>query len=116
MDQSAAAVADYGFDGVKLDVRPRWRARMHARTHADKSVAVLRCAWGRKLNVTGRKEPCGHGCGLVAPPLMSWADMLCCVARVELLRQGCGQFRNLTWWAELLNKTGRPIMIENCHW
>ena len=46
MDQSAAAVADYGFDGVKLDVRPRLRARKHARTHADNSVAVLRCAWG----------------------------------------------------------------------
>merc|ERR1719333_1637757 len=29
---------------------------------------------------------------------------------------GCGQFLNLTWWAELLNATGRPIMIENCHW
>eukprot|EP01064_Diplonema_japonicum_P019403 TRINITY_DN28110_c0_g1_i1.p1 TRINITY_DN28110_c0_g1~~TRINITY_DN28110_c0_g1_i1.p1 ORF type:complete len:430 (+),score=32.88 TRINITY_DN28110_c0_g1_i1:54-1343(+) len=29
---------------------------------------------------------------------------------------GCGQFRNLTWWAKLLNETGRPIMIENCHW
>mmetsp|Transcript_11142 Transcript_11142/g.16365 ORF Transcript_11142/g.16365 Transcript_11142/m.16365 type:complete len:454 (-) Transcript_11142:228-1589(-) len=29
---------------------------------------------------------------------------------------GCGQFRNLTWWAELLNATGRHIMIENCHW
>ncbi|KAJ9455270.1 Alpha-galactosidase 3 [Diplonema papillatum] len=28
----------------------------------------------------------------------------------------CGQFKNLTWWAELLNATGRPIMIENCHW
>ena len=26
---------------------------------------------------------------------------------------GCGQFRNLTWWAELLNKTGRHILIEN---
>eukprot|EP01061_Rhynchopus_euleeides_P036021 TRINITY_DN606_c0_g1_i1.p2 TRINITY_DN606_c0_g1~~TRINITY_DN606_c0_g1_i1.p2 ORF type:complete len:417 (+),score=173.06 TRINITY_DN606_c0_g1_i1:56-1306(+) len=29
---------------------------------------------------------------------------------------GCGQFRNLTWWAQLLNETGRPMMIENCHW
>jgi len=48
MKGSAAAVAEYGFDGVKLD--------------------------------------------------------------------NCGQFKNLTWWAELLNATGRPIMIENCHW
>lgn len=48
MEQSAKAVADYGFDGVKLD--------------------------------------------------------------------GCGQFRNLTWWANLLNATGRQILIENCHW
>eukprot|EP00756_Hemistasia_phaeocysticola_P016784 Hpha_TRINITY_DN15497_c2_g9::TRINITY_DN15497_c2_g9_i1::g.176301::m.176301/K07407/E3.2.1.22B, galA, rafA; alpha-galactosidase len=48
MEKSAAAVAWYGFDGVKLD--------------------------------------------------------------------GCGQFLNLTWWAELLNATGRPIEIENCHW
>lgn len=29
---------------------------------------------------------------------------------------GCGQFRNLTWWAALLNATGRHILIENCHW
>merc|ERR1719162_2167316 len=29
---------------------------------------------------------------------------------------GCGEFMNLTWWAELLNATGRPVMIENCHW
>eukprot|EP01059_Diplonema_ambulator_P031668 TRINITY_DN588_c0_g2_i3.p1 TRINITY_DN588_c0_g2~~TRINITY_DN588_c0_g2_i3.p1 ORF type:complete len:415 (+),score=162.67 TRINITY_DN588_c0_g2_i3:48-1292(+) len=48
MQQSAKAVADFGFDGVKLD--------------------------------------------------------------------GCGEFRNLTWWGDLLNATGRPIMIENCHW
>jgi len=48
MERSARAVAEYGFDGVKLD--------------------------------------------------------------------GCGQFRNLTWWAELLNATGRKILIENCHW
>jgi len=48
MEKSAQAVADYGFDGLKLD--------------------------------------------------------------------GCGEFRNLTWWAELLNATGREIMIENCHW
>ena len=48
MEQSAAAVAGYGFDGVKLD--------------------------------------------------------------------GCSEFRNLTWWASLLNATGRPILIENCHW
>jgi len=27
----------------------------------------------------------------------------------------CSQFNNLTWWAELLNKTGRKILIENCH-
>ena len=48
MEQSAAAVASLGFDGVKLD--------------------------------------------------------------------GCSQFRNLTWWASLLNATGREILIENCHW
>lgn len=29
---------------------------------------------------------------------------------------GCGQFRNLTWWYQLMNATGRPILIENCHW
>ncbi|KAJ9460399.1 Alpha-galactosidase [Diplonema papillatum] len=28
----------------------------------------------------------------------------------------CGEFTNLTWWAGLLNATGRPVMIENCHW
>ncbi|EDQ91557.1 uncharacterized protein MONBRDRAFT_31543 [Monosiga brevicollis MX1] len=29
---------------------------------------------------------------------------------------GCGEFMNLTYWADLLNATGRPILIENCHW
>jgi alpha-galactosidase len=29
---------------------------------------------------------------------------------------GCGQFRNLTQWYALLNATGRPILVENCHW
>jgi hypothetical protein len=29
---------------------------------------------------------------------------------------GCGAFRNLSVWAELLNKTGRPVLIEDCHW
>jgi len=27
----------------------------------------------------------------------------------------CSQFNNLTWWASLLNATGRHILIENCH-
>ena len=27
----------------------------------------------------------------------------------------CGQFNNLTWWGQLLNETGRSVMIENCH-
>lgn len=26
----------------------------------------------------------------------------------------CGQFRNLSRWADLLNATGKPILIENC--
>eukprot|EP01060_Flectonema_neradi_P036085 TRINITY_DN6848_c0_g1_i1.p1 TRINITY_DN6848_c0_g1~~TRINITY_DN6848_c0_g1_i1.p1 ORF type:complete len:433 (+),score=74.42 TRINITY_DN6848_c0_g1_i1:57-1301(+) len=28
---------------------------------------------------------------------------------------GCGQFSNITWFADLFNKTGRPVMIETCH-
>jgi alpha-galactosidase len=28
----------------------------------------------------------------------------------------CGQFENLTVWADLINASGRPMMIENCHW
>jgi alpha-galactosidase len=28
---------------------------------------------------------------------------------------GCGEFRNLTWWYKLLNASGRPFVIENCH-
>lgn len=27
---------------------------------------------------------------------------------------GCGEFLDLTWWADLLNATGRPILIEKC--
>mmetsp|Transcript_78475 Transcript_78475/g.123763 ORF Transcript_78475/g.123763 Transcript_78475/m.123763 type:complete len:435 (-) Transcript_78475:248-1552(-) len=29
---------------------------------------------------------------------------------------GCGRQKDLDKWADLFNKTGRPIMIENCHW
>uniref|UniRef100_A0A7S1CQ71 Alpha-galactosidase n=1 Tax=Bicosoecida sp. CB-2014 TaxID=1486930 RepID=A0A7S1CQ71_9STRA len=29
---------------------------------------------------------------------------------------GCGAFRNLTWWAELINATGKAMLQENCHW
>ena len=27
----------------------------------------------------------------------------------------CSMFHNLTRWAELMNETGRPVLIENCH-
>ena len=27
----------------------------------------------------------------------------------------CSQFNNLSWWADLINQTGRDIEIENCH-
>jgi len=27
----------------------------------------------------------------------------------------CSMFHNLTRWAELINATGRPVLIENCH-
>ena len=29
---------------------------------------------------------------------------------------GCGEFRNLTYFAELMNATGRQILVEDCHW
>jgi len=29
---------------------------------------------------------------------------------------GCGPYTNLSWWYELLNASGRPFMVENCHW
>ena len=29
---------------------------------------------------------------------------------------GCGEFKNLTVFAELMNKTGKPILVEDCHW
>jgi alpha-galactosidase len=29
---------------------------------------------------------------------------------------GCGTQRDLDKWSQLLNATGRPVMIENCHW
>lgn len=29
---------------------------------------------------------------------------------------GCGQFKNLTWWYDLINATSQSILIENCHW
>lgn len=29
---------------------------------------------------------------------------------------GCGKQRDLQLWADLFNATGRPVLIENCHW
>lgn len=29
---------------------------------------------------------------------------------------GCGPHRNLTRWAEAINASGHPILIEDCHW
>lgn len=29
---------------------------------------------------------------------------------------GCGRERNLDLWSRLINKTGRTVTIENCHW
>jgi hypothetical protein len=34
----------------------------------------------------------------------------------EVKLDGCGEFLNLTYWAQLLNESGRPVLIENCHW
>jgi alpha-galactosidase len=28
----------------------------------------------------------------------------------------CGEFLNMTVFAELMNATGRPILVEECHW
>ena len=28
----------------------------------------------------------------------------------------CGQLNNMTRWANLLNASARPVMLENCHW
>lgn len=27
----------------------------------------------------------------------------------------CGDFNNLTWWAELIDAAGKPVLTENCH-
>ena len=29
---------------------------------------------------------------------------------------GCGEFMNLTFFAQLMNKTGKPLLVEDCHW
>eukprot|EP01047_Picozoa_sp_COSAG01_P027959 COSAG01_NODE_1863_length_9037_cov_37.811591_11_plen_333_part_00 len=29
---------------------------------------------------------------------------------------GCGPADNLTRWAELINRTGQPVLVEDCHW
>ena len=29
---------------------------------------------------------------------------------------GCGEFKNLSYFAELMNASGRPILVEDCHW
>jgi len=34
----------------------------------------------------------------------------------EVKLDGCGIFRDLDLWSQLYNKSGRPMVIENCHW
>jgi hypothetical protein len=43
-----------------------------------------------------------------------WICFSCRHAGIKL--DGCGEFLNLTVFANLMNKTGKPILIENCHW
>jgi hypothetical protein len=41
---------------------------------------------------------------------------ICFVVPTGIKLDGCGEFLNLTVFANLMNKTGKPILIENCHW
>ena len=36
--------------------------------------------------------------------------------RRQVKFDGCGPANNLTRWAELINASGQPFTIENCHW
>lgn len=48
---------------------------------------------------------------------MSAPHLVECYANplIFLRFDSCSQFHNLSRWAELINQTGRPVLIENCH-
>ena len=60
---------------------------------------------------------CCHRCRW--PPIYIDGARVCtmCTAMSQGIKlDGCGEFLNLTVFAELMNKTGKPILVENCHW
>ena len=40
---------------------------------------------------------------------------LCLLCHVRVKIDNCGASHNVTLWAELFNKSGKPIRIESCH-
>eukprot|EP01065_Artemidia_motanka_P016279 TRINITY_DN1_c0_g1_i5.p2 TRINITY_DN1_c0_g1~~TRINITY_DN1_c0_g1_i5.p2 ORF type:complete len:436 (+),score=164.51 TRINITY_DN1_c0_g1_i5:64-1371(+) len=74
----------------------------------------LKCGW--YMNNCGCSEHQFKSASDIATHMKGSVKALVGYGYDGLKLDGCGEFLNLTWWAELINETGRPILIENCHW
>eukprot|EP00041_Stephanoeca_diplocostata_P015730 m.301214 g.301214 ORF g.301214 m.301214 type:complete len:548 (+) comp20137_c0_seq3:73-1716(+) len=73
----------------------------------------IRVGWYMNNCICGEHQFSGD---MIAAVMESSAKAVAEYGYDGLKLDGCSQFRNLTWWASLLNATGRHILIENCHW
>lgn len=96
--------------GVPIINQERFPDMIAMTTHAHK--LGLTAGW------YGNNCICAENNTKPAPEFMYRADVAALTEfgfdAVKL--DGCGSQYDLDLWSRLLNATGRPIMIENCHW
>lgn len=61
-------------------------------------------------NLQARTAILGGGQDL-APPLKSYYQPVFHGLKLD----SCSEFNNLTWWNQLINSTGKSVLVENCH-
>jgi alpha-galactosidase len=69
----------------------------------------------KELSCKYQPPPCWEGNGPLTKHMVQSANAVAEFGFDGVKLDGCGEFRNLTWWSELLNATGRRVLIENCH-
>jgi alpha-galactosidase len=79
---------------------------------------MTRLAHGLGLTVSWYGNNCG-GCREKNATLAMYKGDVAAIGQYGfngIKLDGCGAEMDLDLWAQLINATGRPVMIENCHW
>ena len=69
----------------------------------------------KELSCEYQPPPCWEGAENITKHYLGDVQALVDFGFEGVKLDGCGQFRNLSRWAALLNASGRPFEIENCH-